>query len=102
MVHNWKIYDLKRTIANGVVNLITYACESEHNDFSTRYIGKLEVTGNHSSPDFIPFDDLTQQVVLNWVTGSVSVSDIESANSASIVNSISASEAITEENGVPW
>lgn len=102
MKHEWKIYDLKRTIVDGVVNLITYACESEHNNFSTRYIGKLEVVGNHSRPDFIPFDDLTHQIVLNWVTGSISVYDIESANSASIAHSISASGAITEEEGVPW
>ena len=29
MTHTWKIYDLKRTIADGVVTEVTWACESE-------------------------------------------------------------------------
>ena len=28
MNHVWKIYDLKRVIADGIVTKVTYACES--------------------------------------------------------------------------
>ena len=41
MNHNWKIYDLKRTTTNGVVKLVTYACESEDSGYGTRKIGAV-------------------------------------------------------------
>ena len=43
MEYTWKIYDLKRTIDNGVVTSVTYACEGEHESNFDRKIGDLEV-----------------------------------------------------------
>ena len=102
MNHNWKIYDLKRTIADGVVKSVTYACESEHSGSGTRAIGELTVTGSASDPGFIAYDSLTQANVLAWVTSSIDTSSFESINSASIASTIVAQAAITESNGTPW
>lgn len=104
MTHTWKIYDLKRTISTGVVDAITYACESEDSGHGAREIGYLTVTGNPSDEGFIPYDNLTEETVLAWVTGSADVDTtaIETLCSASIASSISASAAITEANGIPW
>ena len=104
MIHTWKIYDLKRTISTGVVNTITYACESEDNGHGSREIGYLTITGSVSDEGFISYDNLTEGTVLAWVTGSADVdtSAIETLCSASIAISISASAAVTEINGVPW
>ncbi len=44
MNHVWKIYDLERIIADGMVTAVTYACESEIEDASTRTIGHLSRT----------------------------------------------------------
>ncbi len=102
MNHNWKIYDLKRTTADGVVKLITYACESEDSGYGTRKIGELTVTGSASNPGFIAYESLTEANVLAWVTSSVDTSSFESINSASIASTIVAQAAITESNGTPW
>ena len=102
MNHNWKIYDLKRTIADGVVKSVTYACESEHSGSGTRAIGELTVTGSASDPGFIAYESLTEANVLAWVTSSVDTSSFESENSASIASTIVAQAAITESNGTPW
>lgn len=102
MNHNWKIYDLKRTISDGVVNLVTYACESEYSGSSTRIIGELNITGSASDPDFIAYDNLTEANVLGWVTSSIDTSSLESKNSSSIASSIVARAAVTESNGKPW
>ena len=104
MTHIWKIYDLERTISTGVINTITYACESEYNGFGAREVGYLTITGSSSDEGFIPYDNLTEGVVLSWVTGSseVDVPATETLCSASIAISISASAAITEINGIPW
>ena len=102
MNHTWKIYDLKRTIADGVVNKITYACESEYSGSGTRKIGDLTITGSASDPDFISYTDLTEGIVVGWVTGSIDTSSIETENSSSIASNIVARAAITEKNGTPW
>jgi hypothetical protein len=104
MQHSWKIYDLKRTIADGVVTKVTYACESEYSGSGTRKIGELTVVGSVDDPGFIAYESLTEGDVLAWVTGSseVDTASIETANSASIAASIVARAAVTERNGTPW
>ena len=104
MEHIWKIYNLKRTIADGVVNEISYACESNHLEHTTREIGVLEITGSASDEGFIAYEDLNEGDVLAWVTGSseVDTAAIENICSASIANHIEDVAAITEENGLPW
>lgn len=102
MNHTWKIYDLKRTIADGVITEITYACESEYSGSGTRKIGELAVEGSADDADFIEYEDLTQTDVLGWVDSNIDKSLIETQNSASIASSIIARAAITESNGTPW
>ncbi len=102
MNHTWKIYDLKRTIADGVVTKVTYACESELSGSSTRKIGDLTVVGSVDDADFITYEDLTQADVLGWVDDNADKSAIEIENSASIAQHIVARAAITESNGTPW
>lgn len=104
MNHTWKIYDLKRTISDGVVNRITYACESEYSGSGSRRIGELEITGDASNEGFIPYEDLNEGDVLAWVTGSedIDTSAIEALCSASIAEQIVSSATITEATGTPW
>ena len=102
MNHIWKIYDLKRTIADGVVTKVTFACESNYSGSGTRKIGELTVVGSADDADFVTYEDLTEAIVLGWVTSSVDTSSYESENSASIAASIVARAAITESNGTPW
>jgi len=102
MNHNWKIYDLKRIKSSGVVNTITYGCESEESGFSTRKIGELTITGSDSDPGFIAYDNLTEANVLGWLTSSIDTGSLELLNSGSLSEQINAYNAITESNGRPW
>lgn len=43
MIHNWKIYNLKRTISDGVVFEVTYGCESSHEDTFIRKINDFNI-----------------------------------------------------------
>lgn len=102
MEHTWKIYDLKRTIADGVVNKVTYACESNHDNASTRLFGEFTVVGSVDDAGFIAYDELTEADVLGWVDSNVDKASIETANSASIAERITARAARTESRGTPW
>jgi hypothetical protein len=102
MDHNWKIYDLKRVIDNGVVTEITYACESQLSGSGTRKIGNLTVVGSSDDSDFISYDNLTQTDVLGWVYASVDKTIFETENSSSIAQQITRRAAITTKTGTPW
>jgi hypothetical protein len=102
MNHTWKIYDLKRTITDGVVTKVTYACESSHEETFIRKIGELIVTGSAGDADFISYEDLTQADVLGWVDSNVDKTVFETENSSSIARAIVIQSAITESNGTPW
>lgn len=102
MEHTWKIYDLKRNLSDGVVTTVTYACESNHDNTSTRKIGEFDVTGDPSDADFIAYDDLTEADVLSWVDANVNKSSIETENSSSISARITARAARTSGRGTPW
>lgn len=103
MNHNWKIYDLKYVIADGMVTKATYACESSEGNVSTRHIGDMHLTtGSASDSDFINYENLTEGDVLSWVTGSIDTAAIETENSASIAQNIVRQAAVTEKTGTPW
>jgi len=102
MTHNWKIYDLKRTITDGIVTEIIYACESELSGSTTRKIGELTITGSTDDTDFIEYENLTEDIVLGWVTDSIDTSTFETANSSSIAEKIARKAARTTTNGTPW
>jgi len=102
MNHIWKIYDLKRVIADGIVTKVTYACESSEDNNSTRKIGDIELTGSVDDDGFIAFEDLTEEIVLGWATSSIDTSIFETDNSASIAQQVIQKAAITTKNGTPW
>ena len=102
MNHVWKIYDLKRVIADGIVTKVTYACESSEDNSSTRKIGDIELTGSVDDNGFIAFEDLTEEIVLGWVTSSINTSTYETENSSSIAQQITRKAAITTKTGTPW
>lgn len=102
MIHNWKIYNLKRTISDGVVFEVTYGCESSHEDTFIRKINDFNISGSISDDNFITYDNLTETDVLGWVDSNVDKSSIETANSASIAEDIIAKAAITDVEGIPW
>ena len=102
MTHTWKIYDLRRTIADGVVTEVTYACETNFSGSETRKIGNLTITGSTEDANFIPYEDLTESTVLGWVTSSIDTAAVETLCSSSIAETIAFQAAITEATGKPW
>jgi len=103
MTHTWKVYNLERVKSNGMVTSVTWACESEIEGASERHIGySVLSTGSISDENFIDYDNLKENIVLGWVTGSIDQSTIQTANSASIANIVINQNAITKSEGIPW
>ena len=84
MTHTWKIYDLKRTISNGVVTEVTYACESEDSGYGSRSIGSFNISGDPADAGFINYENLTESDVLGWLDANVNKQTFEDQNSTDI------------------
>ena len=104
MIHRWYIKDLKRNIADGLITTASYHCKSRVDDmFATINAGEVHLASKDpSDSDFIQYSDLTQDIVLGWITGSLDVNAIQTANSASVAAKIADYNARTEDNGLPW
>ena len=103
MTHTWKVYNLERVISDGMVTAVTWACESEIEGASERHIGYSALSkGSISDENFIDYNNLKENIVLGWITGSIDQATIQTTNSSSIATSIINQAAITKSEGIPW
>lgn len=103
MKYDWIVYDLERMISDGMVYRVVYGCEASHDGHDERSIHSLNLTtGSASDSDFIDYNNLTPDIVLGWITGSIDQSVIETSLSSSIANNIVKVSQITSSIGTPW
>ena len=97
---DWVISNLERDNATGGVTKIHWACTASEGTVGVRDGGAGEVTPDPSASDFIPYADLTKDVVLGWLWG------VDNVNKLRIENELQAKldEMInpTKATGIPW
>ena len=96
----WNIANLERHTADGVVFTVHYTVNAEDGTYSAGAYGSLGLEA--PEPDsMIPFDDLTEEIVVGWVKdkfGEEKVTEIETALQAQLDEK----HAPTKAAGVPW
>ena len=105
MTTTWQILDSKRQKINGLITKITYRCLVQLDNNIDIKVGELEFTGDSSSPDFIPYENLTEETLIGWVQsslGNTEVTAIETALQNSVTARKAEKDAETESNGLPW
>jgi len=107
MATQWQISTLERNTADGGVIVAHWrATDSETVGegesavtYSATNYGTCGFTYDPSSPDFTPYDDLTETQVLGWCwSNGVDQDGIE----ASLAAKIESDKNPTQANGVPW
>jgi hypothetical protein len=90
---NWKINTLEYTNDNdkGVVTA-HWDCTLSEGEYSARRYGSCSFQPDATSDDYIPFEDLTEEIVLGWVE------DVE----ASITAQIEEKKNPAILKGFPW
>lgn len=105
MATTWQILNTKRENINGLVIEVAYACNAQLDILADATEGRLEFTGDPSDPGFIPYEDLTQAILLDWVKtalGNTEVTAIETTLENNLAVRKAEMEAITVSNGLPW
>ena len=101
----WSIYNLESNKETGLVIRAVYAIISKEDDFLIRHVKHQELTGDPTDPDFIPYADLTEIEVINWIKanlGQEAVDEYESEVEAELTAKIAEEAAKTTQEGLPW
>lgn len=103
MTHTWKILDLESITTSGLVTKVVYCCYSKLHNIELRKIGDIHLDGSIDSSEFIQYEELTEDTVLNWVDTLVNKSLIETTLSSSISeHETHFSASIQTNSGIPW
>ena len=80
MNFTWSIDNVRRTTADGGVITVFWRCTADgvtdKRGVEAYKASSIELFPDVSSPDFVPFDQLTEEVVLGWVRDEIGA-DVE-------------------------
>lgn len=105
METKWLIYNIERELTNGLVINVRYGYRVSNGQLSKRYLGEIQLEGDPTSPDFIPYEDLTEEIVVGWVKdklGAEEVTTIEKQIQALVSEQVAQEEGKETISGLPW
>ena len=98
----WKISQLERvTTDNGVITAHWVCSDTDANGNSGSVYGSQGFEYDAASPDFIPFESLTEDTVIGWVKAAMGAETV-AAHEANVAAQIEAAKAPKTAAGVPW
>ncbi len=92
---NWKIDNLDRQVADGLVITAHWRVDAVDREHTAGAYGSVGFT---RGDDFIPFEELTEAQVLTWVKSQLDVEQIE----ASLAGQIDKQKNPVTAHGLPW
>ena len=96
--YTWAISTCEHDIATGGITVAHWRCSAVDGDYSASAYGTCGFTPDATSPDFKPYDEVTEAEVLGWVWGSVD----KAAAEASLETQIEAQKNPVSASGTPW
>ena len=94
----WTIAQLERNTSDGGVVVAHWRATLTDGDYSASSYGTAGFTPDPESPDFVPFESLTEADVLAWVYESVD----KDATEESLASQIEDQKAPQTVAGTPW
>lgn len=97
--YNWSIQTCEHEVATGGITVGHWRCTAQDGDYTATAYGTAGFTPDATSPDFKPYDQVTEAEVLGWCWSNGVDKDATEANLAA---QIEADKHPTTANGVPW
>ena len=98
ITYNWNIVTCEHEVATGGITVAHWECTAEDGDYTASSYGTVGLTPDPSSPDFKPYDEVTEAEVLGWVWASVGKAQKE----ANLAAQIQAQQDPPRGVGTPW
>jgi hypothetical protein len=97
--YTWTIATCEHDIATGGITVAHWRVTAVDGDFTASAYSTAGFTPDATSPDFKPYDQVTEAEVLDWVWASGVDKD---ETEASLATQIEEQKNPTSEAGVPW
>ena len=94
---NWQVVQMDRLTSDSFVVTCHYTVNAVDGDYTASTYGTTSYT-QEAGQDVIPYQDLTESIVVGWCQASLGKDTVE----ASLQAQIDALKNPTEESGVPW
>jgi len=89
------VTQMERTTADGVITTAHWNASVVDGDYSASAYGSQSFTRNEDSPTLVAYVDLTEEIVVGWLT-------LDEGLEANLLAQIAEQKAPTAANGVPW
>ena len=96
--YTWTIATCEHEVATGGITVAHWRVTAVDGDFTASAYGTAGFTPDATSPDFKPYDQVTEAEVLAWVWSSVD----KNATEANLAAQIEADKNPTQASGLPW
>ena len=93
---DWNIVQMDRLTSDNFVVTVHYSVTATDGDYSANTYGTVGYT--QESDNFIPFDNLTPEIVTGWVQTSLGKDTVEE----SLAAQIEAQKNPVQVSGLPW
>lgn len=93
---NFEILEMQRN-SNGDVMLISYSVTKSANGHTAYIADELNFTPNPSASDYVPYDSLTEEMVVGWLKNCMDLEAIEAGLDREL-----ASKENPLSSGKPW
>ncbi len=109
ITNTWSVSNMVHEDSDGGVITVYWSMVASDGTYSATEGGKLRLTPDPSSSDYIPYADLTEADVLGWVYNSLIEGDetadeakarVEADRDAKVQGQID--RAASQSDGVPW
>jgi len=94
---NWQIVQMERLTSDGFVVVVHYNVSAEEDANNVSTYGTTSYTQTEGA-SYIPYDELTQEVVVGWVQEALGKEVVE----ASLQSQLDALKAPVQQSGLPW
>jgi hypothetical protein len=95
---NWQVQNMTRVLNDGFVINVAWSCTASQDSASAFYGGTTVYT--QESESFIPYDQLTEEIVLGWVFAALG--DQKAEIEANLTAKVEKQLNPTTANGMPW
>jgi len=96
--YTWTIAQCEHEVATGGITVAHWRVSAVDGDYSASAYGTAGFTPDATSPDFKPYDQVTEAEVLGWVWASVDKDETE----ANLASQINAQKNPVTAAGTPW
>jgi len=94
----YSIAQMERNTSDNGVTIAHWRVTAQDGDYTASSYGTQSFTPDPASPDFVAFEDLTEEIVLGWVKNQMDTDAME----AGLASQIEAQKEPVTVTGMPW